>query len=206
MVVAYLWRLGGRQVARPTTRRALAFVATLFENPLAHLSCYSDGQINQGINFIVYRARSQHFEGLVDRRIDLNLRTRCICSLENLSRELFALRCSDSLRIEINPLDRICYMLWDLVVREAEASEMNADFTYRCFRDPEIDQEFLATLARILAIPSVACQRSALHGLGHLERDAKLGRNVIRQYLDDRPNLPEDLRQYANRALAGKIQ
>jgi hypothetical protein len=44
---------GGRWLDRPP-ERALAFVTRLFENPLAYLSCYSDEQIDQGINFIVF--------------------------------------------------------------------------------------------------------------------------------------------------------
>ena len=187
---------GGVWLDRPP-EQALAFVTKLFENPLPSLSSYSDEQINQGINFIVYRACSTHFEGLVDHRIDLRLRRRCIHSLENLSREVFAPRCSDEVIHGTKPLDNMCYMLWDLIVLDAETAE--------CVRDPEIDKEILDTLVRILAMPSIACQQSALHGLGHLVRHAALGPTVIQQYLDDHPNLRTDLREYAHKALAGTI-
>jgi GTP-binding protein len=187
--------------------RALAFVTKLFENPLAYLSRYSDAQIGEGLWFIVFRACSRHFDGLVDARIDLGLRTRCVRSIENLSRELFAPRCSDNIRRnDASPLDQTCCMLWDLVVTDANAAELNLDGTHRIVRNPEIDKEFLDTLARILAIPSVACQQSALHGLGHLVRDAKLGSNVIQQFLDGHPSLRTDLREYAERALVGRVQ
>ena len=196
---------GGRWLDRPP-ERALGFVTRLFENPVEYLSDYSDAQIGEGIWFIVFRACSKHFEGLVDPRVDLALRTRCIRSIENLSRDLFAPRCSDDVRWnDTNPLDQTCYMLWDLVVRDAETFEWSPDRPYRTSRDPEIDKEFLDTLARILAMPGVACQQSALHGLGHLVRDAKLGANVIQQYLDDHANLRDDLRKYAQKALVGSV-
>ena len=195
---------GGRWLDRPP-EQALTFVTTLFENPLASLSRYSDEQINQGINFIAYRACSKHFEGLMDRDIDLIIRADCVRSLENLSYQLLAPRCSDDLRDRTKPLNHPCYMLWDWVVRDAEILELNPDLTYRTFRNPEIDKETLDTLVRILSMPSVACQRSALYGLGHLGRETKLGSDVIQQYLDRHLYLPNELREYAQIALAGKI-
>jgi len=94
------------------------------------------------------------------------------------------------------PLDSICYMLWDLAIHG----------TYSLIRDPEIDKESVNTLARIIAIPSIACQQSALHGLGHLVQDACLGANVIQKYLDDHPNLRSDIQKYAQHAWLGKVQ
>lgn len=197
---------GGRRLDLPS-ERALTFATKLFENPLAYLSCYSDAQIGEGIWFIVFRACSKHLDGLVDPRVELGLRTRCIRSLENLFRDLFAPRCTDNVRRnDTNPLDQTCYMLWDLVVQDADSAQQNPDGTYQIVRDPEIDKEFLDTLARILAMPSIACQQSALHGLGHLAQDAKLGANVVQQYLDDHPNLRDDLRKYALKALVGAVQ
>jgi hypothetical protein len=192
----------GRLLDRPA-QRALTFVTKLFESPLAYLSSYSDAQIDQGLNFIVFRACSNQFEGLMDRDNNHDLRTRCIRSLENLSRELFAPRCSDNVWIYTNPLNHMCDMLWDIVVHDANTAELNPDGTI--VRYSEIDKEILETLTCILAMPSIACQQSALHGLGHLVRDAKLGANVIQQYLDDHANLRDDLRKYAQKALVGSV-
>jgi len=196
---------GGRWLDRPPMP-ALAFVAKLFENPLQYLSCYSDAQINQGLDFIVSTSCSKHFHWLIDGRVDLNLRKRCIRSIEGLSRELFAPRCSDDVCKGTKPLDYICFMLWDLAIHHACHREDNPDGTYSEVRDPEIDKESVNTLARIITIPSLACQQSALHGLGHLVDDACLGANIIQKYLDDHPNLRSDIRTYAQRALLGKVQ
>jgi hypothetical protein len=197
---------GGGWLDRPP-EQALTFATKLFENPLAYLSSYSDAQIGEGIWFIVFRVCSKHFDGLVDSSVDFGLRTRCVRSLESVSRDLFAMRCSDDVRLnDTNPLDQTCYMLWHLVVRDANSAEHDPDGSFRIFRNPEIDKAFLDTLARILAMPSIACQQSALHGLGHLVEDAKLGSNVIQKYLDDHPNLRDDLRKYAQAALVGGVQ
>ncbi len=185
---------GGRWLDRPPVQ-ALTFVTKLFENPVGHLSRYSDGQIDQGLWFIVHGANSKHFEWLMDGRIDLGLRKRCIRSIENLSRTLFAPRCSDEVIHGTRPLDSICYMLWDLAIHGS----------YPEVRDREIDGESVNTLARIITMPSIACQRSALHGLGHLVFDARIGCDIIQKYLDDNPDLRGDIRKYAEQALLGKV-
>ena len=197
-------REGGSWLDRPPIT-ALTFVTRLFENPVGHLSRYSDAQIDQGLWFIVHTANSKHFEWLIDGRIDLALRKRCIRSFENLSRALFAPRCSDEVIHGTKPLDSICYMLWDLAIHNADRIQDNPDGTYSRIRDAEIDKESVNTLARIIAIPSIACQQSALHGLGHLVHDACLGADIIQNYLDDHQNLRSDIRKYAQQALLGKI-
>lgn len=102
-------------------------------------------------------------------------------------------------------MNEICDLLWDMVVRGVETTERNPDGTLRSVREPDLDKEILDTLARILATPSIACQQSALHGLGHLVDYAGLGSNVIQQYLDEHPDLRSDLREYALNALVGRV-
>jgi hypothetical protein len=182
---------GGRWLDRPPIP-ALTFVTKLFENPLTYLSEYSDAQIDQGLWFIVGMSNSKHFEWVVDGRVDLGLRKRCVRSIENLSRELFAPRCSDEVINGTKPLDSICYMLWDLAIHDKVL-------------DAEIGREAVNTLARIITIPSIACQQSALHRLGHLVDDARIGCDIIQKYLDDHPVLRGDIRKYAERALLGKV-
>jgi GTP-binding protein len=183
---------GGKWLDRPPIQ-ALTFVTKLFENPVTHLSRYSDAQIDQGLWFIVGTANSKHFDWIVDGRVDLRLRKRCIRSIENLSHALFAPRCSDEVISGTKPLDSICYMLWDLAIHDKVL-------------DAEIGREAVNTLARIITIPSIACQQSALHGLGHLVYDARLGCDIIQKYLDDHPDLRSDIRNYDDRALLGKVQ
>jgi hypothetical protein len=195
---------GGRWLDRPPVQ-ALTFVTELFENPVTHLSPYSDAQIDQGLWFIVGTTNSKHFEWIIDGRVDLGLRKRCIRSIENLSRALLAPRCSDEVIHGTRPLDSICYMLWDLVIKDAYHLGNNSDAARSEVRDPEIDKEFARTLARIIAIPSIACQQSALHGLGHLVHHTQLGCDIVQQYLDEHPNLRSDLREYALKAMAGEV-
>jgi hypothetical protein len=195
---------GGIRLDRPP-ERALTFVTRLFANPLSHLSGYSDAQIDQGLWFIVSDTNSKHFKWLIDGRVDLSLRKRSIRSIESLSRGLFAPRCSEEVIHGTKPLDSICYMLWDLAIHHADRIEDNLDGTYSNVRDSEIDREALKTLARIITIPSIACQQSALHGLGHLAHDAQLGCDIVQKYLDDHPNLRSDLREYALKAMAGEV-
>jgi hypothetical protein len=183
----------------------LEFVIKLFENPIDYLSGYTEEQIDQGIYIIVFPSCSDHFGCFREGSVDLALRKRCIRSLENLSRKLFAPRCSDDVWIYTKPLNHICDLLWDILVYATNNYERNPDGTLRDVRVLEIDKEILGTLARILTIPSVACQQSALHGLGHLVDFAGLGASVIQQYLDNNPDLRSDLREYAQNALVGEV-
>jgi hypothetical protein len=200
---SYTWESGRWLEQSPTV--GLEFVTTLFENPLEYLSNYSDSQINEGLFFIVSTARSDHFYCLVEGDVDIALRRRCIRSIEVLTRELFAPRCSDNVWIYTKPLNHICDLLWDLVVYCINSTDLNSDGALWGVRNPEIDEEVLATLSRILAMPSVACQQSALHGLGHLVDFAGLGSSVIQQYLNNNPDLRGDLREYAQNALVGRV-
>jgi hypothetical protein len=184
---------------------ALEYVARLFENPCGYLSGYSDEQIGQGIYIVVSQSCSDHFSFIAGGDVDLALRKRCIRSLENLSRELFAPRCSENVWIYTKPLNQTCDLLWDLVVYGTNSTDWNSDGVRWGVRNPEIDEEVLDTLSRIVAIPNVACQQSALHGLGHLVDFAGLGSTVIQRYLDDNPDLRDDLRRYAENALLGRV-
>jgi hypothetical protein len=200
---SYTWESGRWLEQSPAV--GLEFVSKLFENPLEYLSSYSDEQINEGLFFIVSTARSAHFYCLVEGDVDIALRRRCIRSIEVLTRELLAPRCSDNVWIYTKPLNHICDLLWDLVVYCSNSTDLNSNGALWGVRNPEIDEEVLDTLSHILAMPSVACQQSALHGLGHLVDFSGLGSSVIQQFLDDNPDLRSDLREYAQTALVGKV-
>jgi hypothetical protein len=58
-------------------------------------------------------------------------------------------------------------------------------------------------MTKILESPLLACQVSALHGLGHVEHIGK--RQVIEEYLQCNINLDIETREYALAALKGEI-
>jgi hypothetical protein len=70
------------------------------------------------------------------------------------------------------------------------------------------DSDMLAMLRSILAIDHVACQESALHGLGHWCKrgnDTSKVEAIIDDFLRRNPKARPELREYALRARTGMV-
>jgi hypothetical protein len=104
----------------------------------------------------------EHMLCLDDPSVPTETRLRCVRPCETLFRKLMVPRCSAHLSHRdwtgAAPLNSVCYMWWDLMPvyggpepRDREALHVAA----------------LETMATILKFDSLACQESALHGLGH---------------------------------------
>jgi len=61
------------------------------------------------------------------------------------------------------PLNYVCYMWWDEFPSIASAGDSDL---------PMLHDAALRTMERILLLSSLACQESALHGLGHWQHAA----------------------------------
>lgn len=179
------------------------YLTRLFDDPSAALSVYSDAQVNQGFWYIVSTACSDHMSALVDESVPLAERVACILSIENLYARCFAVRCSAHLSHgiraieEASPLNSACYMFWDLMP------------LYPAPVDPQraaLGQAVLHVLDAVLRLPSIACQESALHGLGHWEYNYPAEvRACIARYLA-RTQPDGALRAYAEQAAQGNVQ
>jgi len=71
---------------------------------------------------------------------------------------------------------------------------------------PSRDDTLLEVLEATLALDSEACQRAALHGLGH-EHSAAPDKapDIIHRWLQRHPNASDELRAYAVQASTGSI-
>ena len=93
------------------------------------------------------------------------------------------------------PLNSACYMLWDMDGLECPAINGDTDLLTL-----SID-----VLSNALRIDSIACNESALHGLGHLATSHRaLTSPPINEFLRRR-NLPPEIREYAEAAKAGYV-
>jgi len=73
-------------------------------------------------------------------------------------------------------------------------------------RNPN-DSAFLESMRSILTIDHVACQESALHGLGHWRHAHNATvESIIDEFLKKERNLSEPLRKYAGDARRGCVQ
>lgn len=177
------------------------YLTRLFQEPLPALDQYSDAQLNQGFWFLV-GCGSDCMHALFDARVAIADRLDCVKAIGTLFEKLIAVRCSPHLshldEAQANPLNGVCYMWWDIFP------------TWGRPGDPlqkELDHEILSLLARKLVIPAVACQESALHGLGHwhISYSTEI-RLIVTDFLEKSSSMRSELRSYAKAAKAGCVQ
>lgn len=179
----------------------IQYLIRLFEHPCEALERFSDEQVNQGLWYIIHNACSDHMYVLVDTKLAIADRVACMSALSGLYSKLFLSRCSDDLSHGKRPepasaLNSICYMLWDVLpyMPAPENPEQRA-----------IDDAGLAVLSQALRLPSIACQESALHGLGHWSDNYPDETAVEINRFIERNDAPPELLSYARAALIGNI-
>ena len=104
---------------------------------------------------------------LCSREVPTKERIHCAEAVGSLFGQLFAPRCSPHLshlsETSTGPLNYVCYMWWDEFPSIASAGDSDL---------PMLHDAALRTMERILLLSSLACQESALHGLGHWQHAA----------------------------------
>jgi hypothetical protein len=101
--------------------------------------------------------------------------------------------------------DTACYMWWDLIITGYfEESDTNWNPLIVDDIDAQIQQAIFETLCRVLKLESRECQKSALHGLGHLNHP--LTEQTIEAYLNEQSRIDEELKEYAFKCITGEIQ
>lgn len=179
----------------------IQFVTQAFENAETVFEPYSDAQLNQGLWFIASNGCSDYMFALLDPGVPWSARQRCVRSMHNLFEECFAKRCTPQLshldEPGASPLNRVCYMWWDIIPIGAQPN------------DPDqtgLDREILGVMESTLRLNSVACYESALHGLGHWQHyyPQRVG-EIIDTFLESEKNLREELRTYAMSASRGCV-
>lgn len=180
---------------------AIQFMTRAFEHAGVVFEPYSDAQLNQGLWFLADNACSNHMFALLAPDVPWPARQQCVRSIHNLFEQCFARRCSSHLshldEPEASPLNLVCYMWWDLlpVVGQPDSPAQLA-----------LDQEILGVMESTLQLGSVPCQESALHGLGHWQRQYPLQvTKIIDMFMQGEDHLREELRTYAMNACRGCI-
>jgi hypothetical protein len=179
-------------------------ILRLFSDAGALLRPYSDEQVGHGLNYIVNPAVDGDIRVLAKsaedtaEEVPAALRAAGMRSIVTLFAEVFAPRLGAPDPGAAGPwgyktggtLDFICYMFWDVAA-------------IRWTGDPIV----LEVLEATAALDSPACQRAALHGLGHECQYARdQVRGIVHRWLETHPDAPEELRAYAAQAAHGRVQ
>lgn len=127
------------------------------------LARYSNGQVDQGLNYIFNNSCSNIIFSVLDGDVAFEHKLRVIRSIKTLYKECFTPRCAPVLcHIDergSNPLNDICYMLWDVTP---------LGYWDKRERKEEAYAAILEVLEFALTSTNAACVESALHGLGHM--------------------------------------
>jgi len=173
----------------------LEYSVRLFRNPTFLLEAYSPEQLEQGFWFL-QKPFGFLDNGLRGTDVERQLRKECIISMGDLFERLFV----------VNPLDDLaCYMWWDSFISGYfETSNTSWHPLIVDDNHAQIQQTIFETLCRILKFESRECQKSALHGLGHLNHP--LTEKTIEAYLNEHPMMDVDLKEYAISCINGEMQ
>jgi hypothetical protein len=180
------------------------YIHQLFSNSRVFLTPFSKGQVNRGLWYIIDCVQSSELFSLIDETVPLSVRLKSIDSIFDLFRDYFSVECSDHLshldEPGASPINSVCYMWWDIAPVYGKSGESAAPNWV------ETDKRFIEVMERTLNLPSIACQESALHGLGHWQcADPKRIEPVIDRFLSQKVIRPE-LREYALAARKGMVQ
>jgi hypothetical protein len=185
----------------PVPVKAVAYLTRLFECPDEHLHWFTDTQIAQGLTYLMSTSASGDNGWLYSREVPTEDRLLCIETNACLFEKLFLPRRTPTLSHlseEGAALNTVCYMWWDEFPSVGLAGDPDL---------PTLHGSVLRSMAKILRLPSLACQESALHGLGHWRshRPQEV-ETIIDGFLTERENLDPRLVAYAKAARCGCIQ
>lgn len=197
----WFWQATAEAGWEPNEDDFLTYVAQAFERPEDVFRGFPDPQVAQGLNFLISPSCSNDMHALKDAKIPWQKRQRVIRAISVLFKDLFAKRCSPVLSAVDEkgggPLNVVCYIWWDVIPLFGDPKEAD---------HKDIDQEVLAVMKSALALDHVACQESALHGLGHWARHypTQVGK-MIDEFLAGNTKLRPELKKYALQARAGRV-
>ncbi|MBI5094959.1 MAG: hypothetical protein HZB26_21305 [Candidatus Hydrogenedentes bacterium] len=183
--------------------RTLRHLTDLFTEPGFLIDRFSRAQIDQGLNFIVSNACSDHMAVFTDTTIPWPDRRAGFDAMIPLYAKLMApVYGNDSGRTIANPghsnhLNYACYMWWDIVPFYGGMEH--------CDRD-RINNAVLHVFGEVLRMDAEACLESVLHGLGHWQMYVPERTEPIAQKFLTRTDISLELRKYAEQALVGNVQ
>jgi hypothetical protein len=186
----------------PEPQQAVAYLTQLFERSGDLLEHFTDGEIGQGLWYLIDNGAGAHCAYLINGSVPIEDRVACIEAMQSLFARLFQPRCAPILRHLDEPggdkLNGVCYMWWDIIPLFASSKPRQPD---------PIHEASLSVMRATLRLPNPACQESAIHGLGHWAHAyPEFTAAAIDAYLAANPKLRPELVRYAQAARSGCIQ
>lgn len=174
-------------------RELLAYYIKLFQNPTCLLERYSVEQIKMGLELLNTRSIHHHWmaSSLMENphlNTTLEDTLTCIRSMASLFEHLF----------HKPEFADVGHKWWGFF-----AIGLSWTGKYTKEEGAIISQIHFETVVEVLMMNSLDCQKSAISGISWIKHPEKEA--VLRQYLDDNPEHPAWIREYAEAAIEGKI-
>lgn len=183
--------------------RTLSYLTQLFAEPRELSDRFTRAQIDQGLNFIVSNACSNHMFVLLDEKLSWDDRRVCIDAMIPLYEKLMAPVYGNDLGHTQKGLSEVerpnfaCYMWWDIIPIYGGMDHRD---------QKRINNAVLNVFEQILKLRAESCLESVLHGLGHWHLHVpEQTEPIVRQFLT-RKEISRELREYAECAAKGAVQ
>lgn len=187
-------------VIEPDFETCIDYLTKLFKAPEV-LDQYLDAQVRDGLYFLISNGCSIHTVALTDKKLAVEKRVECIIAMKDLFALSLSKRCSDHLshldQPNSNPINSVAYMWWDILPLCGQPTDRSFE---------KIDEAALEVMESTLELSSIACQESALHGLGHwhMHYPGRVEKTIDR-YLSNRSVKSDELIRYARAAQQGCV-
>lgn len=171
----------------------------LCQNSAQDLKEYSNRAVAIGLSYILNPCESDYSYQLKQNLSTTKIQ-EILLSIQYLYLNIFESYCFKKLchtDETSEPLNQLCYILWDMCPLSYFEEYNDKDELYRVFT---------ATLNFALSLKNPACIESALHGLGHTELYYPPASDIIQKFIDSKQCENEDLLEYAATAKEGMIQ
>lgn len=174
--------------------KEFSYLCRVFTESKTVLAPFSDQQLAYALWYLA--SSGSLVEQVSNTAISWDKRKAYIQSILILFREIFNKRCEHNIEDPDNELNAACYMWWDIFPSWSNSEKPKL-----------IDDEFLLVMKEILMLDNIACQQSALHGLGHLKRERYTEdvNKIIKYYLKKSKYSNPQLRKYAQQARKGIV-
>jgi len=175
-------------------------VAGVFMQAASIGSQFSERQVCMGLRYLVNPSSGPIAYRYLDASIDFEVRKWAIASMRFVFSDLFAQKLEGNGAYREHgglPLSygETCYMWWDMFPRHGIPRRADME---------DVDSVICQTIGSVLEVDVLACQESALHGLGHWfsSRPDEV-ETAVKSFL---PRVPFALQQYAFEAMPFALQ
>ena len=180
-----------------------AHLIRMFENPEPALADFAASQIVQGLYYLIDPGAGGLTLDVAKPEVSHDQRRRFVRSIGTLFADFLARRCTPHLshldETGAGALNGVCYMWWDVMPWVHVQGDRRAQ--------AELDRDILQVMDMTLGLDSIACQESALHGLGHAQSQfPEPVAAIIERFLAASAERRPELIGYARAALCGCVQ